>query len=281
MEHSSHMLTIRAGSASTSKRPSAASATAACITDGPRENPAMPPAKGGICEHGDGWQGGRSRRSLPRCPSYSWLSWRWPTRPADRGRGRRRAGAVAFDKPVRILLAGQAGGRASANAGAAEAIDGRCAADDARRVHVQLGGGGGGRQGDLHVPPDAVHHRPVRARYAAARQTLMLGAPRLARPGVRAGAGAYSDAVRQGGAAVVCAESYRIRQRGRRRARLVRHVRGRVRRAGRRRPAAAGGLRLHGASNMAGSGAPHPRCGTAAPAHSTCPGMAPNPAGDL
>ena len=25
-----------------------------------------------------------------------------------------------------------------------EAIDGRCAADDAQRVHVQLGGGGGG-----------------------------------------------------------------------------------------------------------------------------------------
>ena len=57
---------------------------------------------------------------------------------------------VIFDKPVRILLAGQAMGRAfyinASSGGAADAqitpIDKRCAADSAQRVDVQLGGAG-------------------------------------------------------------------------------------------------------------------------------------------
>ena len=57
---------------------------------------------------------------------------------------------VIFDKPVRILLAGQAMGRAfyinASSGGTADAqiapIDKRCAADSAQRVDVQLGGAG-------------------------------------------------------------------------------------------------------------------------------------------
>ena len=56
---------------------------------------------------------------------------------------------IVFDRPVRILLAGQAMGRAFYIDGSADApnatiapIDRACAADDAQRVHVQLGGSG-------------------------------------------------------------------------------------------------------------------------------------------
>ena len=56
---------------------------------------------------------------------------------------------IVFDKPVRILLAGQAMGRAFYIDGSADApnativpIDRACAADDAQRVHVQLRGSG-------------------------------------------------------------------------------------------------------------------------------------------
>ena len=54
-------------------------------------------------------------------------------------------GRIAFDKPVRISLEGQAGGRAFYAAGAngsIKAIDAACAADDTERVHRQLGGAG-------------------------------------------------------------------------------------------------------------------------------------------
>ena len=52
---------------------------------------------------------------------------------------------IAFDMPVRILLDGQGGGRAfyiDGAGGAIEPIDAACAADDAARVHRQLGGAG-------------------------------------------------------------------------------------------------------------------------------------------
>ena len=70
------------------------------------------------------------------------------TRPADRGDAGDEQVSVAFDKAIRILLAGQAGGRAFyANGGVApagvasvEAIDRAYAADDVQRVYIQLGG---------------------------------------------------------------------------------------------------------------------------------------------
>ena len=54
-------------------------------------------------------------------------------------------GRVMFDQPVRILLEGQAGGRAFYIQGAdgeITPIDAACAADDTARVHLQLGGAG-------------------------------------------------------------------------------------------------------------------------------------------
>ena len=57
------------------------------------------------------------------------------------------SGRVTFDMPVRILLEGQAGGRAFYIEGGAEGeaitpIDQACATDDAARVHRHLGGAG-------------------------------------------------------------------------------------------------------------------------------------------
>ena len=56
------------------------------------------------------------------------------------------SGRVAFDMPVRILLEGQAGGRAFYIEGGADGtitpIDQACAADDTGRVHRHLGGAG-------------------------------------------------------------------------------------------------------------------------------------------
>ena len=57
------------------------------------------------------------------------------------------SGRVTFDMPVRILLEGQAGGRAfyiegGADGGTITPIDQACAADDAARVHRHLGGAG-------------------------------------------------------------------------------------------------------------------------------------------
>ena len=57
------------------------------------------------------------------------------------------SGRVEFDMPVRILLEGQAGGRAfyiegGADGGMITPIDQACAADDAARVHRHLGGAG-------------------------------------------------------------------------------------------------------------------------------------------
>ena len=55
------------------------------------------------------------------------------------------SGRVAFDMPVRILLEGQVGGRAfyiDGADGVIMPIDEACAADDADRVHAQLGGAG-------------------------------------------------------------------------------------------------------------------------------------------
>ena len=59
--------------------------------------------------------------------------------------GRGGSGRVAFDQPVRIVLEGQAGGRAfyiQGAGGAITPIDAACAADDTARVHRQLGGSG-------------------------------------------------------------------------------------------------------------------------------------------
>ena len=57
------------------------------------------------------------------------------------------SGRIEFDMPVRILLEGQAGGRAfyidgTAGGGTITPIDRACAADDAARVHRHLGGAG-------------------------------------------------------------------------------------------------------------------------------------------
>ena len=57
------------------------------------------------------------------------------------------SGRVVFDLPVRILLEGQAGGRAfyiegDADGGKITPIDAACAADDVARVHRHLGGAG-------------------------------------------------------------------------------------------------------------------------------------------
>ena len=55
------------------------------------------------------------------------------------------SGRVTFDMPVRIFLEGQAGGRAfyiDGAGGVIMPIDEACAADDADRVHAQLGGAG-------------------------------------------------------------------------------------------------------------------------------------------
>ena len=57
------------------------------------------------------------------------------------------SGRVTFDMPVRILLEGQAGGRAfyiegGADGGTITPIDQACAADDTARVHRHLGGAG-------------------------------------------------------------------------------------------------------------------------------------------
>ncbi len=60
------------------------------------------------------------------------------------------ATGVTFDRPVRILLAGQAGGIAFrvADGGAVVPIDAVCAADDAGVVHAQLNG-----SGECHIDP--------------------------------------------------------------------------------------------------------------------------------
>ena len=60
------------------------------------------------------------------------------------------ATGVTFDRPVRILLAGQAGGIAFrvADGGAVVPIDAVCAADDAGTVHAQLNG-----SGECHIDP--------------------------------------------------------------------------------------------------------------------------------
>ena len=63
-----------------------------------------------------------------------------PSGPSDGGTPR-----VTFDQPVRILLEGQAGGRAfyiQGADGAITPIDAACAADDTARVHRQLAGAG-------------------------------------------------------------------------------------------------------------------------------------------
>ena len=65
-----------------------------------------------------------------------------PQRVVEVGGGSAR---IAFDMPVRILLDGQAGGRAfyiDGEGGAIVPIDAACAADDAARVHRHLDGAG-------------------------------------------------------------------------------------------------------------------------------------------
>ena len=120
------------------------------------------------------------------------------------------SGRVTFDMPVRILLEGQAGGRAfyiegSADGGEITPIDRACAADDAARVHRHLGGAGecqmDSADGDKIIytyhltrfgtalpagaaPPPAVHTCSV-----------SLGMPSLVMADVRPGG--LSDPVRQ------------------------------------------------------------------------------------
>ena len=121
------------------------------------------------------------------------------------------SGRVTFDMPVRILLDGQAGGRAfyiegGADGGTVTPIDHACAADDAARVHRHMGGAGecqmDSADGDKIIytyhltrfgtalpagaapPPPVVHTCSV-----------SLGMPSLVMADVRAGG--LSDPVRQ------------------------------------------------------------------------------------
>ena len=150
LARSSHILAARAGPASTFGRPSAAGGTTACIADGLRGDLAMPLARGGVGEHRDGWQGNRRKMLLGRAPFLPWLSGRRPASLRTVVEAGDEQAPVVFDRPVRILLAGQAvgrtfcvnGGAAPAGADAVEPIDRACAANDAQRVHVQLGGAG-------------------------------------------------------------------------------------------------------------------------------------------
>ena len=119
---------------------------------------------------------------------------------------------IVFDKPVRILLSGQAGGRAfyingssAANGGGAiTPIDRACAADDLDRTHLQLGGAG---ECQLDSGGDKIIYTYHLTRFGTAASEL--GAPppdgrmcsiRLASDNLemRAVAGEYSDAVVQG-----------------------------------------------------------------------------------
>ena len=120
------------------------------------------------------------------------------------------SGRVEFDMPVRILLEGQAGGRAfyiegGADGGTITPIDAACAADDTARVHRHLGGAGecqmdsadggdkiiytyhltrfGTAVAERSAPPPAVHTCSVG-----------LGMPDL---GMSAGPGGRSEPVRQ------------------------------------------------------------------------------------
>ena len=123
---------------------------------------------------------------------------------------------IVFDKPVRIVLSGQAGGRAfyingsAAAAGAADGsgaitpIDRACAADDLVRTHLQLGGAG---ECQLDSADDKIIYTYHLTRFGTAESEL--GAPppdgracsiRLASGDLemRAVAGEYSNAVVQG-----------------------------------------------------------------------------------
>ena len=116
--------------------------------------------------------------------------------------------AVEFSMPVRISLEGQAGGRAfyieGAN-GTISPIDTACAADDAERVHRQLGGAGECRI-DSGNGADMVIYTYHLTRFGTAASelgtpppvaytcSLRLGATNLA---VDARPGAASEAVRQ------------------------------------------------------------------------------------
>ena len=100
---------------------------------------------------------------------------------------------VTFDRPVRILLAGQAGGIAFrvADSGAVVPIDAVCAADDAGAVHVQLNG-----SGECHIDPAGSGDKAVytyglgqfgTARGAAGVCAAALGPPDVGFGEVRAG----------------------------------------------------------------------------------------------
>ena len=86
--------------------------------------------------------GGPSHEQAQRTLAYDGSGRVVPQRVVEVGYGQSR---ITFDMPVRILLDGQAGGRAfyveGAN-GTITPIDGACAADDAARVHRQLDGAG-------------------------------------------------------------------------------------------------------------------------------------------
>ena len=117
------------------------------------------------------------------------------------------AAPVLFDRPVRISLEGQAGGRAfyieGGADGAIKPIDLACAADDTERVHRQLDGMGECR---IESGDDLVIHTYHLTRFGTAASdrgtpppvvhtcSLRLAAADLA---VQADPGSYSDPVRQ------------------------------------------------------------------------------------
>ena len=122
--------------------------------------------------------------------------------------------SVVFDRPVRILLEGQAGGRAFYIAGAngmITPVDEACVADGAAEVHAQLGGSGecqmdsvsGGkivytyhltRFGTAEIVPAPAPAAPPSAPPVVHTCSVSLGSANL---DLRATAGGYSDPVRQ------------------------------------------------------------------------------------
>ena len=119
------------------------------------------------------------------------------------------SGRVVFDMPVRILLEGQAGGRAfyidgGAGNGTITPIDQACAADDTGRVHRHLGGTGECQTDS--AAGDKIIHTYHLTRFGTAQPERAVPPPTVDTcsvgigepdPRVSARPGGYSDALRQ------------------------------------------------------------------------------------
>ena len=119
------------------------------------------------------------------------------------------SGRVEFDMPVRILLEGQAGGRAfyiegGVGSGTITPIDQACAADDTGRVHRHLGGAGECQTDS--AAGDKIIHTYHLTRFGTAQPERAVPPPTVdtcsvgigeSDPRVSARPGGYSDAFRQ------------------------------------------------------------------------------------